>query len=398
MASLSREEVHEALEALNDNVRLAHATLATRFQEVERLRSVDDRANRMRAILLDAIEVLRPPRRMPFGSLESRHYDVLSLRYVSGMSVNQISGELAVGSRQIHRDLLEAELKLVDILTSVSGPSPVHPPETSAEPIAGPPDQLEPVNLTNVVRDSVALLGPLAARFCVSVAVAGGDSGVFVTGEYARLKQVMAQCLSAAIQSAAGGSVMVDVTPDDASACITIRYVPTGAPVLEKLAAAQRVAEAQDIACSLRLATQAQQELTLVVPRSRVLRVLVVEDNESAVALYRRYLPSEGCELHATSDPRLSYEAAKRLRPDVIVLDIMMPKMDGWSVLALLSQHPDTKDIPVLICSVVDDAELARALGARACLKKPVSQAQFLAALRHCLRSAPSEKDPALLR
>ena len=72
---------------------------------------------------------------------------------------------------------------------------------------------------------------------------------------------------------------------------------------------------------------------------------------------------------------------ARELQPDAITLDVMMPSQDGWEVLQRLKSEPDTRRIPIIICSVLDDPELAFSLGAVACLKTPVSQADLVGAL-----------------
>lgn len=77
--------------------------------------------------------------------------------------------------------------------------------------------------------------------------------------------------------------------------------------------------------------------------------------------------------------------------PQAIVLDVMMPQVDGWEVLARLRQHPGTARIPVIICSVLADADLAAALGAMAVVPKPVTRQAFLSALDQTL---PQFADP----
>ena len=69
------------------------------------------------------------------------------------------------------------------------------------------------------------------------------------------------------------------------------------------------------------------------------------------------------------------------IRPDIIVLDIMLPDVDGWDLLTRLSEHPETRGIPVIVCSVVSDPDLTRALGARASLSKPVQRQEFIRSL-----------------
>jgi Amt family ammonium transporter len=73
---------------------------------------------------------------------------------------------------------------------------------------------------------------------------------------------------------------------------------------------------------------------------------------------------------------------AQTLEPDAIVLDIMMPEMDGWELLQRLRAHPKTQEIPVVICSVINDPDLARSLGASFFLPKPVSRRAVLDVLQ----------------
>ncbi len=71
--------------------------------------------------------------------------------------------------------------------------------------------------------------------------------------------------------------------------------------------------------------------------------------------------------------------------PDLIILDVMMPTMDGWQVLRSLKQNPGTEKIPIIVCSVLKEPELAISLGARAYLKKPVDRLELLATLERIL-------------
>jgi len=75
-------------------------------------------------------------------------------------------------------------------------------------------------------------------------------------------------------------------------------------------------------------------------------------------------------------------------QPDVILLDVMLPEEDGWDALQALKHHPATQAIPVLVCSVLPEAALAHALGAAEFARKPISQAELLAALDRCVAAA----------
>ena len=120
--------------------------------------------------------------------------------------------------------------------------------------------------------------------------------------------------------------------------------------------------------------------------RGEAISILVVEDNPGAVELCRRYLSGGSWRLSSVPNPRLAFDVAARSQPDVIILDIIMPGVDGWSVIKTLHGHEETAAIPLVVCSVLADPQLATSLGASVCLSKPVGRAELLAALNSCLR------------
>ncbi|MHB0876933.1 MAG: response regulator [Anaerolineae bacterium] len=391
MATVDRAIVHEALEALYDKAALGAAALAQLLPGVAELESPLQRAEALRAALLEAIETLRPTRRASFGSLESRSYDVLTLRYVESMGFAQMERELSLGRRQIFRDLEEAEGKLADVLGAWEGmPATGEPPAATTDllssellVLASAPAQLD---LQATIAEAIDLLEPLAAQLGVAVKLTQPPQWPRATADRALLHQVLVQVLSCALQAAESGTeVSVAAVEPDGRPTVEIACQGELLPQLERrLADAQRIAAAQGIESSIG-GSRGRVHIRLVLRSGSPARVLLIEDNPGAVELYRRYLSSSDWQVHAITDPRLAYDIARKMHPSIIVLDIMMPALDGWSVLRLLKRQPETADVPVVLCSIVDDPQLATALGARACLTKPVSEGEFLAALQRCL-------------
>ena len=87
-------------------------------------------------------------------------------------------------------------------------------------------------------------------------------------------------------------------------------------------------------------------------------RVLFVEDDASVAQMYRLKLELDGYEVDVAGDGLMALEKARRQRPDIIFLDIRLPKMDGLSVLEALRQDPSTAHIPVVILSNWNEKEL----------------------------------------
>ncbi|WP_158747171.1 response regulator [Acidisphaera sp. L21] len=105
--------------------------------------------------------------------------------------------------------------------------------------------------------------------------------------------------------------------------------------------------------------------------------VLVVDDDASQRDLLTRFLEREGFAVRTASDGRAGLELARALKPRAILLDVMMPQMDGWSVLTALKADPTVSDIPVVMASFVNEPALANALGASDYVLKPVEWEQL---------------------
>jgi len=110
--------------------------------------------------------------------------------------------------------------------------------------------------------------------------------------------------------------------------------------------------------------------------------VLIVDDNMGLINLLQRYLVNHACRVIGAQSGAEGLRLAQELRPAVILLDVMMPGMHGWDVLQRLHNDPHTADIPVIVCSVLPNPDLALSLGAALFLPKPVRQEDVLNALR----------------
>lgn len=103
-------------------------------------------------------------------------------------------------------------------------------------------------------------------------------------------------------------------------------------------------------------------------------RVMVVDDDPVMRDLMTRFLKREGYAAVVVSDSRQALEVARTHRPMAVTLDVMMPEIDGWSVLKQLKNDPLTAEIPVIMISMVDQSDLAYAIGVTDYLRKPVER------------------------
>jgi signal transduction histidine kinase/CheY-like chemotaxis protein len=129
--------------------------------------------------------------------------------------------------------------------------------------------------------------------------------------------------------------------------------------------------------------------------------VLVADDDKATRELISRGLQKEGFRVLAASSGEEALRLAREKRPDAISLDVLMPGMDGWTVLRALKGNPLTASIPVVMVSMLDDQDTGYALGAADYLTKPFDREKLVLALRRFRRgSSPRpvlvvEDDPA---
>lgn len=152
-------------------------------------------------------------------------------------------------------------------------------------------------------------------------------------------------------------------------------------------------AAGQGSAFTLRLPVeQIQQSPVQPVPRSEAATssewggaketVLAVDDEPEALTLYRRVLEREGYKILTITEGEKVIPVARMVQPRAIILDILMPDKDGWEVLQELKSDPSTRNIPVVVCSVVTDRSRGIGLGAEAYLVKPIDDEELLGTLK----------------
>jgi DNA-binding response OmpR family regulator len=148
-------------------------------------------------------------------------------------------------------------------------------------------------------------------------------------------------------------------------------------------------AEARDVASSRRRATEADG----AAPSPGAGRVLVIEDEPDVAELIRYNLSKEGFEVRVATNGIVGLKHARESRPDMILLDIMVPQMNGWEVCRRLKQDPDTRAIPVIMVTgraEEGDKVLGFEMGADDYVTKPFSPRELLARIRAVLRRGKS--------
>jgi len=401
-------QVRDALLHLYDIAHLQNHPLAQAISSVRDEKLVS-RGRMLRQLLLEAIEQLRPSSDTVPGLTDDRSYKILFYRYVDGMRPDEIMEQLAISKAQYYRDHRAGIDAIVSILsdylhTDVPDEAAQSPSldltkmdrQTLAQIEADRVVEMaepEVLDLVAVLQDLARMLKPLSREMGVSLDIALPTSLPLVYADRAVLRQALMNIMTNAIDMVPGGGASLLARREGWEVHIEVTTQPSeeqlsiGKRTGVGLAVSRRLIESQGGKMELR------ESPWLVLVRLPVLvpaTVLVVDDNAEMVKLFRRYLAGQPVRVHGASSGAEAVDLAKRLHPKVITLDLMMPHQDGWEILQTLKTAPETRDIPVIVCSVLNEPRLALSLGADAYLKKPISQSALLQVLRQWLALSSS--------
>jgi len=239
-----------------------------------------------------------------------------------------------------------------------------------------------------VLCDLLGLVQPLAKKRAVQVELQCAADLPLVAVPRTVLRQIVLNLLSAAIGnlSAAGAArLRASWGPDHILVVIaTTAGLHPWREVQALEAAAQmsrRLAQMFDAQLGLAEIEEAlviQLRLPIV---AHQVTVLAIEDNADTVQLWRRYVQKTRFCLVDEPDPAHALARAAALRPDLIILDVMLPGIDGWDLLSQLRTQQTTRDIPIIVCTVMPQRDLALSLGATGFIQKPATGRDFRAEL-----------------
>lgn len=372
-----------------------------------------DTASALRCILIDAIESLKPPDDEPSLGRQWRVYDSLFCCYVQRLSQRVAADQLGVSPRQLRREQRAALETLADHLwrefdlqqesadSIPLEPSPARATGASTSILIN--DELawlrdapldESADLNETLPRVLELVQRLAKHHDVSVTVKKGDALPDLAVHPVALSQTLLSLLGVVIpRTPEGGQARISVRSQGRNVEIQVQGAPhpSGTPSLsdeesDSLELARQLADLS--AGGLTLSAEGEPfGATLTLPVLEQLPVLIVDDSADTLQLLQRYIRGTRYRFVSTRDPEQALSLAQQFAPEIIVLDVMMPQVDGWRVLGRLQQHPLTGHIPIVVCTILPQEALALSLGASAYLRKPITRQAFLATLDRQVRS-----------
>ncbi len=395
------QEVRRALRHLDDVLYLEDLELAQRLSAV--VNSADlTRGQALQRTVRLVIASLEPSGNHEADDVDSITYQVLYQYAIARRTVVAIAGELGISERKAYYALERASRAVATILRDLMNnhsrnaapPTPALRGESSAaarvrcELARLASAQSQDVEMRRLLQEVVRSLEPLAESCQVRVALHTECGPLRVAAKRVLLRQAYLNLISYAIANSRDGRLEIALTEEGGRIHVEIVTAladqddgPEGGP----LAVAIEIIEALGLGWQRTLKNDGCTAIAVHLSHAPQKVVLVVDDNEGVIALMRRYLRDQPYVVYGANDADEADRMTDELEPDVIILDIMLPYQDGWEVLNALRHKPACRDTPIIVCSIINDPQLAMALGAAAFLLKPVDRASLLQALETAL-------------
>jgi CheY-like chemotaxis protein len=385
-------QIRDALTYLYDHAHLQRHVLAERLVPPHAV-TTRTRAQELRRILLDAVEDLNPGDSIPIRAMERRPYAILFGLYVEGRDWQEVADSLSISGRQLRRDRAAA----LEALASILRDRYLTVPSTGASPEKGEllrlesarlAQQREPIDLSDLVGKLLPVLDGLARARGVRL-LSHVHSGLPKPNVNRTLmRQILISLAHHALTTLPLSQLSFEARRSEAVIGVGLSLVcrrddlqPEGRLAAPELKPAQTLAAALGGKLLRESLSDDQGQIWVLLPLREETIVLVVDDNQELFALFQRYAVGQPYQLVHAASADQALTLVRSASPDIVTLDLMMPNRDGWELLRTLRTDPSTAHIPVIVCSVLDEPELALSLGAQMCLKKPVEQADLLRAL-----------------
>lgn len=350
------------------------------------------RAQKLRRLLLDCVETLRPQDAHAPVTEAARAYAILTYRYVDGLSMEEIADKLSLSRRQIYREHEKGIEAIASLLADKSARPVTSSQATAITTAEGEVDRLrrtasaDAIPADQLLGSVINLLAPLSAEANRRIHLQVDGPLPNIRADRVHARQALINVLTYALDIARG-DINVTANGEAAHLLIAIDVAEAEAPPCDdssqespcmELSIARALVTAQG--GSLTLQAQGDFHATLRLPAAQAeASILVIDDNADMVALFRRFLGGHRVSVIGVSDSEQALKLSAELQPQLITLDVMMPHLDGWDILQQLKSRPGTRDIPVIVCSVLNESRLALSMGASGYLTKPVNQVDFLA-------------------
>jgi CheY-like chemotaxis protein len=390
-------DVKDILNHLSDPAYLENHNLVDLFyQGNEKVLAV--RMQALRGTFQESIDFLKPPEGTPLNAAEWRCFKILNMRYFLLKDWHIIEEELGLSQRQVQRDLKKGLDALVSILWDrySTQQEKKNLDNSVQEEIAETYDQelikeelknweisYDFINLSQILEQALQLsTSLLKTDLHKLVNTSEVDVNLSVLVDQVLTKQGIYKIFS--LMGTGQKNLKVNIKTRKLNEYffeLSFSFNTSIGINGEYWSIAQLFFTIQGLSHNI-IESNGHSIISLVLPVKKQISCLVIDDVESVRRLIDRMLGSYGIQVFGADNYVSALNLIQLVKPDFILLDILMPKMDGWQMIKNLKSIPETSDIPVIICSVLFEPELSQAVKAAAYIRKPINRLELIQTLQ----------------
>jgi CheY-like chemotaxis protein len=343
---------------------------------------------RLHQLLVRTVEQMKPAETLNVNLPRHRSYLILKRRYIDGVAVQQLENEFSSSSRQFRRESHRAIEELVLMLWNLSPQSALAAIQTSlANEATGASTSLVDfdrsvnlINLFDLVVDAAQTLSVIISSTHTQVTADIPATLPPVTADRVVLRLAIIKLLREAIAHSPLHVVKLHATASPDGIILEVDGVEGIRSEDSIFAEAAQLFTLAEGSLTLEADEPSSPGQCIVVRLSTHHKptVLVVDDDPAMARIIQRFLALKSVNVLSCNSTSDVLKLARENKPVLILLDVLMPKRDGWEVLQELKANPDTYHINLAVCSIWDERELALALGADLFFQKPIDRTEFL--------------------
>lgn len=392
-----QNDVKDILNHLSDPAYLENHNLINLFYTGEDA-PLTVRMHSLRATIQESINFLQPPEGTPANATEWRCYKILTFRYFQLKEWHVIEEELGLSQRQVQRDLKKGLDALISILwdhyishnqepdqrnqdTALETES--YDQELIKEELKNWEISYDLINLSQILEQALQLCKSLLnTEFHEQLDMSEVDANLYVMVDQVLTKQGLYKIFSMIGDSSEDLQLQIKTRKvNDFFFELSFTFNTANIHTMEHWSIAQLFFTIQGLR-HLITESNGTTIISVILPVNKQISCLVIDDVESVRRLIERMLGSYGIQVFGADNYHAALNLIQLVKPDFILLDILMPKMDGWQMIKNLKTNAETSDIPVIICSVLFEPELSQAVKAAAYIRKPINRLELIKTLQ----------------
>jgi CheY-like chemotaxis protein len=376
-----------------------------------------DSGMELKQALINTVNELMPDTHTPYDTKAWKYYELLNYCFIDQLEQKEAAKIMLISLRTLQRllpkaiEILAEKLAADYHLTFAGEAASAHPVDEAPQGLPSASDTWDKetsllkvpssaafIDIRKMLREIAQIFQPISGAEESKVTIEYPDDPWLVMGQVTILRQAVLTAISYFNQQEPDLKITISTEQKRDQGLLCIRGHSPGMVLSERelasktdvSAALTNLMELLKGSAEIRRASPAEISIRLVFPAQRQSKIMVVDDNADAIRLVEKYLAAGLYTVVGVQNPEQVIARLEKEQPALVLMDVMLPEIDGWMLLSQIRRNQRISKIPVIISTVLPQEELAFTLGADGFLKKPYTRQELLHSLDLHLLNSPA--------